>query len=126
VQRRSAAGNWVVGPPSSGRFKTRRNLWLLWHVHHPPSTVVRSGVIIPALPESVGHLAVAAHGDGGEMLFKIGVVLLLAWLLGVIGVYSVGDRIHVLLLSGLLLFLLALAKARDAAAARHDDSDQEK
>jgi hypothetical protein len=53
--------------------------------------VVRFGVIIPALPESVGHLAGAAHGDGGEMLFKIGLVLLLAWLLGVIGVYSVSS-----------------------------------
>lgn len=60
------------------------------------------------------------------MLFKIGIVLLIAWLLGVIGVYSVGDRIHILLLSGLLLLLLALAKAHDAAVAHHDDSDQQK
>lgn len=57
------------------------------------------------------------------MLFKIGIVLLVAWLLGVIGVYSVGNRVHILLLVGLMLLLLAFAKARDAAAARHHGSD---
>ena len=52
------------------------------------------------------------------MLFKTAVALLVAWLLGVIGVYTVGDLIHVLLLVGLLLPLLAFLRARDAAARR--------
>ena len=52
------------------------------------------------------------------MLFKTGIALLVAWLLGVIGLYSVGRIIHVLLLTGLLLLLMALAKGHDAAAAR--------
>jgi hypothetical protein len=49
------------------------------------------------------------------MLFKIALVLLAAWVLGVVGVYTVGDLVHVLLLVGLMLLLLALLRARDAA-----------
>lgn len=49
------------------------------------------------------------------MYFKIALVLLVAWLLGVAGVYRIGDRVHVLLLVGLMLLLLAFLKARDAA-----------
>jgi len=50
------------------------------------------------------------------MLFKAAFVSLIAWLLGVLGLYRVGDLVHVLLLVGLLLFMLAGLKARDAAA----------
>ena len=50
------------------------------------------------------------------MLFTIALTLLAAWLLGVLGVYHVGDVVHVLLLTGLLLLMLALLRARDAAA----------
>lgn len=52
------------------------------------------------------------------MLFKIALVLLLSWLVGVVGVYDVGDLVHVLLLVGLMLLLLAFLRARDAAARR--------
>jgi hypothetical protein len=52
------------------------------------------------------------------MLFKIALVLLIGWLLGVIGVYRVGDAVHVLLLVGLMLSLLAFLRARDAAIRR--------
>ncbi|MGH9371773.1 MAG: DUF5670 family protein [Vicinamibacterales bacterium] len=52
------------------------------------------------------------------MLLKIAFVLLIAWLLGVLGVYQVGDLVHVLLLVGLMLLLLAFLRARDAAARR--------
>jgi hypothetical protein len=86
-------------------------------------TVVRSGVSTPTSLESLKHLVVAARAGGGEMLFKIGIVLLIVWLMGVVGAYSVGDRIHILLLAGLLLLLLSLAKARDAAAARYNHPD---
>jgi hypothetical protein len=59
--------------------------------------------------------------SGGEMLLKNAFVLLIAWLLGVLGLYRIGDLVHVLLLVGLMLFLLAALKARDAAAARGRD-----
>lgn len=49
-----AAGNRVVGPPSSGRFKTRRNPWLLLHADYPLRTVVRPIVITPVSPDHSG------------------------------------------------------------------------
>jgi hypothetical protein len=52
------------------------------------------------------------------MLFKSAFVLLIAWLLGVLGLYRIGDLVHVLLLVGLLLLMLGALKARDAAMAR--------
>ena len=52
------------------------------------------------------------------MLFKTAFVLLGAWLLGVFGLYRIGDFVHVLLLVSLMLFLLGALKGRDAAAAR--------
>ena len=52
------------------------------------------------------------------MLFKIALVLLAAWLLGVLGVYRAGDLVHVLLLVGLMLLLLAFLRARDAGVPR--------
>ena len=49
------------------------------------------------------------------MLFKAALVLLAIWLLGLVGVYRVGDLVHVFLLVGLMVLLLAMLKARDAA-----------
>ena len=49
------------------------------------------------------------------MLFKPALVLLALRLLGLVGVYRVGDLVHVFLLVGLMLLLLAMRKARDAA-----------
>jgi hypothetical protein len=50
------------------------------------------------------------------MLLKVALLLLLAWLVGVSGVYEAGTFVHVLLLGGLMLLLLAVIKGRDAAA----------
>jgi len=55
------------------------------------------------------------------MLFKVAFVLLIVWLLGIVGLYRVGDLVHVLLLVGLMLLLLAALKGRDAATARGTD-----
>ena len=49
------------------------------------------------------------------MLFKASLILLIGWLLGVFGVYSVGRLHHVLFLVGFMLALLSFARARDAA-----------
>jgi hypothetical protein len=49
------------------------------------------------------------------MLFKIAIVLLSVWIIGVVGLFEVGDLVHVLLLGGLWLLLMAFAKAREAA-----------
>jgi hypothetical protein len=58
------------------------------------------------------------------MLLKIAMVLLAAWLLGVLGVYRVGDVVHVLLLVSLMLLLLGLLRARDAAIAAAREVNQ--
>jgi Family of unknown function (DUF5670) len=60
------------------------------------------------------------------MLFTIAFVLLAAWLLGLVGVYNVGDIFHALFLVGMMLFLLALLRARDAALRRPVDGPPEK
>ena len=60
------------------------------------------------------------------MLWKIGLVLLAVWLLGVLGVYSVGTIVHVLLLVGLMMLLLALVQARDAAVSSTVDRPAQK
>jgi hypothetical protein len=50
------------------------------------------------------------------------ILLLLAWLAGMLGLYAGGDLTHLLLLVGLMLLLVAALKARDGAASRaHDD-----
>jgi hypothetical protein len=52
------------------------------------------------------------------MLFTTALVLFAGWLLGVLGAYSAGTLVHVLLLMSLFLLLLGFAKARDAALRR--------
>ncbi len=56
------------------------------------------------------------------MLVTVGFVLLVAWLVGLLGVYDVGALVHVPLLVGLMLLMLGALKAREAAVARERDS----
>ena len=53
------------------------------------------------------------------MLLKTALVLLVAWVIGVLGVYDIGDLVHVLLLGGLMLLLLGVLKAREEALTTH-------
>jgi uncharacterized membrane protein YtjA (UPF0391 family) len=46
------------------------------------------------------------------MLYTIAVVLLIAWLLGFVGVYTVGAFIHVLLVVAIVLFVVGLLSGR--------------
>jgi uncharacterized membrane protein YtjA (UPF0391 family) len=46
------------------------------------------------------------------MLYTIAVVLLIAWLLGFVGIYTIGSFIHVLLVVALVLFLVGLLSGR--------------
>jgi len=46
------------------------------------------------------------------MLYAIAVILLVAWLLGFVGVYTVGAFIHVLLVAAIVLFLVGLLSGR--------------
>ena len=58
------------------------------------------------------------------MLFKIGLVLLVSWLLGVVGAYNLGQRVHLQLLAGLMCVLLGGLRARDAAT--HQDANSKR
>jgi hypothetical protein len=50
------------------------------------------------------------------MLYTLAVILLIAWLLGVVGTYTIGSFVHVLLVLAIVLFLLRLASGRRALA----------
>ena len=59
------------------------------------------------------------------MLLKAALGVLALWLVGVLGLYDVGEFLHILLLVGLMMLLLGALKARDAAA-RPDAHQSEK
>jgi hypothetical protein len=46
------------------------------------------------------------------MLMIIAVVLLVAWLLGMIGAYTVGGFLHLLLIAAVVLFVIGFATGR--------------
>jgi hypothetical protein len=50
------------------------------------------------------------------MLYTIAVVLLIAWLLGVVGTYTIGAFVHVLLVIALVLFVVGLLSGRRSLA----------
>ncbi len=46
------------------------------------------------------------------MLYILAVVLLIAWLLGIVGTYTVGTFVHLLLVAAIVLFLLGMFSGR--------------
>ena len=50
------------------------------------------------------------------MLYTIAVILLVAWLLGFVGIYTVGSFVHVLLLVAIVLVLVGLVGGRRTLA----------
>jgi uncharacterized protein DUF5670 len=46
------------------------------------------------------------------MLFTLAVILLLLWLLGVVGTYTIGAFVHILLVIAIVLFLVGLISGR--------------
>ena len=46
------------------------------------------------------------------MLMTLAIILLIAWLLGVVGTYTVGAFVHVLLVIAIVLFLVGLVSGR--------------
>jgi uncharacterized membrane protein YtjA (UPF0391 family) len=47
-----------------------------------------------------------------HMLYTIAVILLVAWLLGFVGIYSIGAFVHVLLVVAIVLFVVGLLGGR--------------
>jgi uncharacterized membrane protein YtjA (UPF0391 family) len=50
------------------------------------------------------------------MLYTFAVILLIAWLLGFVGIYTIGSFIHVLLVVAIVLFLVGLISGRRTLA----------
>jgi fatty acid desaturase len=46
------------------------------------------------------------------MLFTLAVILFVLWLLGVVGTYTIGSIVHVLLVIALVLFVFGLLSGR--------------
>jgi hypothetical protein len=46
------------------------------------------------------------------MLYTIAVILLIAWLLGVVGTYTIGAFVHVLLIIAIVLFVMGMLSGR--------------
>ena len=46
------------------------------------------------------------------MLYTLAVILLIAWILGLVGTYTVGAFVHVLLIVAIVLFLVGLLSGR--------------
>jgi hypothetical protein len=59
-----------------------------------------------------GKLFALLHPGRNTMLYTIAVLLLIAWLLGIVGTYTVGSFIHVLLVVAIVLFLVGLISGR--------------
>ena len=47
------------------------------------------------------------------MLITIAVILLVLWILGVVGVYTIGWFVHVLLVVAIVLFLIRVIQGRN-------------
>ena len=50
------------------------------------------------------------------MLYAIAVILLIAWLLGLVGMFTVGPIVHVLLVVAIVLFFVGLVNGRRSLA----------
>jgi hypothetical protein len=46
------------------------------------------------------------------MLYILAVILLVAWLLGIVGTYTIGGFVHVLLVIAVVLFIVGLLSGR--------------
>jgi len=50
----------------------------------------------------------------GTVQYTLAVILLVAWLLGVVGTYTIGAFVHVLLVIAVVLFLVGMISGRRA------------
>jgi hypothetical protein len=53
-----------------------------------------------------------SYPEAEAMLYILAVILLVAWLLGVVGTYTIGAFVHVLLVAAIVLFLIGLFAGR--------------
>jgi hypothetical protein len=56
--------------------------------------------------------AIEIEGGGTEMLWTIGIILLILWLLGLVTAHTFGGVIHVLLVIALVVIVIRLLQGR--------------
>jgi hypothetical protein len=69
----------------------------------PPSAVKAEPPLAPFLAMTNAEVG---------MLYTLAVILLIAWLLGVVGTYTIGAFVHVLLVIAIVLFLIGIISGR--------------
>jgi hypothetical protein len=47
------------------------------------------------------------------MLVTIAIILLVLWILGIVGVYTIGWFVHILLVAAIILFLIRIIQGRN-------------
>jgi hypothetical protein len=57
------------------------------------------------------------------MLYTLAVILLIAWLLGVVGTYTIGAFVHALLVIAIVLFIIGFLNGRRTPVARRPFTD---
>jgi asparagine N-glycosylation enzyme membrane subunit Stt3 len=68
-------------------------------------------------PQFIGRETNSHINKGAiAMLYTIAVILLIAWLLGFVGIYTIGAFVHVLLVVAIVLFLVGLLSGRRTLA----------
>jgi uncharacterized membrane protein (DUF485 family) len=66
----------------------------------------------PRVAEMGERRGLALHNEEIIMLYTIAVILLIAWLLGIVGTYTIGAFVHVLLVVAIVLFLVGVISGR--------------
>ncbi len=54
--------------------------------------------------------------DKNKIIGTIAVILLVLWLLGIVGVYSIGWFVHLLLVAAIIMFLIRIIQGRNPVA----------
>jgi hypothetical protein len=62
--------------------------------------------------DSEAPILAAIIGRRPEMLYTLAVILLIAWFLGLVGTYTIGAFVHLLLVVAIILFLVGFITGR--------------
>jgi len=79
----------------------------------PAGSVDSSSVFHPVEVAGAPRLQSELVEEEFAMLYTLAVILLIAWLLGVVGTYTIGAFVHVLLVIAIVLFLIGLLSGRE-------------
>jgi hypothetical protein len=105
-----------VGPASSAERRYRHVAHVLKRTDRRQQLLHTEAEIVERLSRMAVRCEVAFRKGEIIMLFTIAVILLIAWLLGIIGTYTIGAFVHVLLVVAIVLFVVGLLNGRRTLA----------